>query len=174
MARIYISLGTNISPEEHLNAGLLDLQQYFGPLQLSRVFESESVGFKGTNFLNMVAVAETELSIAEVVATFKRIEQANGRIKGEKKFSPRSLDIDLLLYDDKICETPVELPRGEILFNAFVLWPLAEVAPNLKHPVVQKTYLTLWQAYDKQRQKLWPIAFEFPAELQPNITLSTL
>lgn len=174
MARIYISLGTNISPEQHLKAGLLDLQQYFGPLQLSRVFESESVGFKGTNFLNMVAVAETELSIAEVVATFKRIEQANGRIRGEKKFSPRSLDIDLLLYDDTVCDEPVELPRGEILFNAFVLWPLAEVAPNLNHPVAQKSYHALWQAYDKQCQSLWPIAFEFPAELQPNIKLSTL
>ncbi|MBB1383436.1 2-amino-4-hydroxy-6-hydroxymethyldihydropteridine diphosphokinase, partial [Shewanella sp. SR41-2] len=71
MARIYISLGTNISPEKHLKAGLVDLQQCFGPLQLSRVFESESVGFKGTNFLNMVAAADTDLSIAQVVTTFK-------------------------------------------------------------------------------------------------------
>ncbi|MGI2169076.1 2-amino-4-hydroxy-6-hydroxymethyldihydropteridine diphosphokinase [Shewanella sp. MF05960] len=174
MARIYISLGTNISPEQHLKAGLLDLQQYFGALQLSRVFESEAVGFKGTNFLNMVAAADTDLSIADVVATFKQIEQANGRIKSEKKFSPRSLDIDLLLYDDTICNLPVELPRGEILFNAFVLWPLAEIAPDLHHPVVQKNYHSLWQAYDKHCQSLWPIAFDFPAELQLNITLSTL
>mgnify|MGYP003632573414 CR=1 FL=1 len=167
MARIYISLGTNISPEQHLKAGLVDLQQYFGPLQLSRVYESESVGFKGTNFLNMVAAADTELSIAQVVATFKKIEQDNGRIRGEKKFSPRSLDIDLLLYDDVICNIPVELPRGEILFNAFVLWPLAEIAPELPHPVTLQTYGALWQDYDKQRQQLWSITFEFPAELLP-------
>ncbi|MBB1439766.1 2-amino-4-hydroxy-6-hydroxymethyldihydropteridine diphosphokinase [Shewanella sp. SG41-4] len=171
MARIYISLGTNISPEKHLKAGLVDLQQYFGPLQLSRVFESESVGFKGTNFLNMVAAADTDLSIAQVVTTFKQIEQDNGRIRGEKKFSPRSLDIDLLLYDDVICDIPVELPRGEILFNAFVLWPLAELVPNLPHPVTLQSYQTLWQNYDKQCQQLWPIAFEFPPELLPINTL---
>ncbi|WP_418357364.1 MULTISPECIES: 2-amino-4-hydroxy-6-hydroxymethyldihydropteridine diphosphokinase [Shewanella] len=171
MARIYISLGTNISPEQHLKAGLLDLQHYFGPLQLSRVFESEAVGFKGTNFLNMVAAAQTELSIAEVVATFKRIEQANGRIKSEKKFSPRSLDIDLLLYDNMVCDEPVELPRGEILFNAFVLWPLAEIAPNVNHPVVHKSYHALWQEYDKQSQHLWPIDFDFPSELQTTVIL---
>ncbi|MBB1362569.1 MULTISPECIES: 2-amino-4-hydroxy-6-hydroxymethyldihydropteridine diphosphokinase [unclassified Shewanella] len=171
MARIYISLGTNISPEKHLKAGLVDLQQYFGPLQLSRVFESESVGFKGTNFLNMVAAADTDLSIAQVVATFKQIEQDNGRIRGEKKFSPRSLDIDLLLYDDVICDIPVELPRGEILFNAFVLWPLAELVPNLSHPVTLQSYQTLWQNYDKQCQQLWPIVFEFPPELLPINTL---
>ena len=171
MARIYISLGTNISPEKHLKAGLVDLQQYFGPLQLSRVFESESVGFKGTNFLNMVAAADTDLSIAQVVTTFKQIEQDNGRIRGGKKFSPRSLDIDLLLYDDVICDIPVELPRGEILFNAFVLWPLAELVPNLSHPVTLQSYQTLWQNYDKQCQQLWPIVFEFPPELLPINTL---
>ncbi|QIR15281.1 2-amino-4-hydroxy-6-hydroxymethyldihydropteridine diphosphokinase [Shewanella aestuarii] len=165
MAKIYISLGTNIEPEQHLKAGLLDLQQHFGKLELSRVFESESVGFQGTNFLNMVASADTELSISDVVATFKMIEQDNGRIRGEKKFSPRSLDIDLLLYDDQIIEFPVELPRGEILYNAFVLWPLAELAPQLTHPLVNKSYQSLWLQYDKTQQKIWPIEFCFPEQL---------
>lgn len=165
MAKIYISLGTNIEPEHHLKAGLLDLQQHFGQLSLSKVYESESVGFKGTNFLNMVASADTEMSIAEVVAVFKMIEQANGRIRSEKKFSPRSLDIDLLLYDDKVTTDPVELPRDEILFNAFVLWPLAELAPHVLHPIAGLSYETLWQQYDKQRQQLWPVSFVFPTQL---------
>ncbi|MGZ9899172.1 2-amino-4-hydroxy-6-hydroxymethyldihydropteridine diphosphokinase [Shewanella gaetbuli] len=166
MATIYISLGTNIEPEQHLKAGLLDLQQHFGKLTLSRVFESESVGFKGTNFLNMVASAQTELSIAEVVATFKMIEQNNGRIKGEKKFSPRSLDIDLLLYDDVVTQQPVELPRGEILFNAFVLWPLSELVPELIHPIVKQSYHSLWNEFDKTSQKIWPITFSLPHQLR--------
>ncbi|NKF49912.1 2-amino-4-hydroxy-6-hydroxymethyldihydropteridine diphosphokinase [Shewanella sp. WXL01] len=165
MATIYISLGTNIEPHKHLGAGLVELQQYFGKLALSRVFESEPVGFNGTNFLNMVAAAQTELPIAEVVAIFKQIEQDNGRIRGEKKFSPRSLDIDLLLYDDVICELPVSLPRGEILYNAFVLWPMAEVAPGLTHPIAGKTYAQLWHEYDKPSQQLWPVEFTFPEQL---------
>jgi 2-amino-4-hydroxy-6-hydroxymethyldihydropteridine diphosphokinase len=113
----------------------------------------------------MVASADTELSISDVVATFKMIEQDNGRIRGEKKFSPRSLDIDLLLYDDQIIESPVELPRGEILYNAFVLWPLAELAPQLAHPLVNQSYQSLWQQYDKTKQKIWPIEFCFPEQL---------
>ncbi|WP_394494065.1 2-amino-4-hydroxy-6-hydroxymethyldihydropteridine diphosphokinase [Shewanella sp. ENK2] len=165
MARIYISLGTNIDPVEHMQSGLIDLYEQFGQLTLSRMFESEAVGFNGTNFLNMVAAADTEMSIADVVATFKRIEKQNGRIRGEKKFSPRSLDIDLLLYDNEVCQFPIELPRGEILYNAFVLWPLAEVAPSLQHPKNTKTYQSLWEEYDKTSQNIWPVEFDFPAIL---------
>lgn len=162
MARIYISLGTNVEPERHVIAGVADLQRHLGALQLSRVFESEAVGFNGTNFLNMVIGAETELSIAEVNALFKQIEQDNGRQVQAKKFSPRSLDLDLLLYDDAVCQLPIVLPRGEILYNAFVLWPLAELIPNALHPLVKKTYLSLWDEFDKQSQHIWPIAFDFP------------
>ncbi|MBB1270877.1 2-amino-4-hydroxy-6-hydroxymethyldihydropteridine diphosphokinase [Shewanella sp. SR44-3] len=161
MARIYISLGTNVEPERHVISGVADLQRHFGRLQLSRVFESKAVGFDGTNFLNMVIGADTDLSIGEVNALFKQIEQDNGRQVQAKKFSPRSLDLDLLLYDDDICQLPIVLPRGEILYNAFVLWPLAELVPNACHPVVQKSYLTLWNEFDKQSQQIWPIAFNF-------------
>ncbi|WP_394129671.1 2-amino-4-hydroxy-6-hydroxymethyldihydropteridine diphosphokinase [Shewanella maritima] len=168
MAQIFISLGTNIDPQRHLTAGLVELHQAFGELQFSRVFESEPVGFSGTNFLNMVAIAQTDKPIADVVSIFKQIEQDNGRVRGEKKFSPRSLDIDLLLYDDAVCSEPVALPRGEILYNAFVLWPLAEVAPHLLHPIKQQTYAQLWHDYDKSTQKLWPVDFDFPKALLSN------
>lgn len=165
MARIYISLGSNIEPEPHLQAGLKSLRACFGPLRLSSMYESEAVGFSGTNFLNMVASAETDLNIAAVVAQFKQIEQNHGRLVGAKKFSPRTLDLDLLLYDHVVCETPVTLPRAEIVNNAFVLWPLAELAPELIHPVVHKSYASLWQEYDKESQRLWPVMFEWPQGL---------
>ncbi|MEZ9594545.1 2-amino-4-hydroxy-6-hydroxymethyldihydropteridine diphosphokinase [Shewanella sp. 10N.261.52.F9] len=163
MAKIFISLGSNIEPERHLKAALTDLDYHFEQLELSSVFESEAVGFDGTNFLNMVVAAETELSIAEVVSTFKQIEQDHGRVKGAKKFAPRTLDLDLLLYDDIVSSQPIELPRAEILYNAFVLWPLAEVAPSLLHPVVNQSYQTLWDNYDKQQQSLWPVEFNWSA-----------
>ncbi|MCG9731964.1 2-amino-4-hydroxy-6-hydroxymethyldihydropteridine diphosphokinase [Shewanella sp. Isolate13] len=163
MAKIFISLGSNIEPERHLKAALTDLNNYFSALELSSVFESEAVGFEGSNFLNMVVAAQTELSIAEVVSTFKQIEQAHGRVKGAKKFAPRTLDLDLLLYDDTVSEQPIELPRAEILYNAFVLWPLAEIAPSLTHPVVKQSYQTLWESYDKSQQSLWPVEFSWSA-----------
>ena len=165
MARIFISLGSNIEPEQHLQAGLKSLRACFGPLRLSSMYESEAVGFSGTNFLNMVVSAETDLNIAAVVAQFKQIEQNHGRLVGAKKFSPRTLDLDLLLYDHVVCETPVTLPRAEIVNNAFVLWPLAELAPELIHPLVDKSYASLWQEYDKESQRLWPVMFEWPQGL---------
>ncbi|QYJ88086.1 2-amino-4-hydroxy-6-hydroxymethyldihydropteridine diphosphokinase [Shewanella mesophila] len=159
MARIFISIGSNIEAEHYFNAALKALSKDFSNLCLSSVFESEAVGFDGSNFLNMVVAADTQLDIAQVVAVFKRIEQDNGREIGAKKFSPRTLDLDLLLFDDCVVTAPVELPRAEITTNAFVLWPLAEIAPNLVHPVEQQTYQTLWDNYDKSQQKLWPIEF---------------
>lgn len=161
-ARIFISLGSNIEPEHYIKAALSELSYHFSNLLCSSVFESEAVGFEGCNFLNMVVAADTELSISEVVAVFKKIEQENGRIPGAKKFSARSLDLDLLLYDELVCQEPVELPRAEILTNAFVLWPLAEIAPQLIHPVTGQSYQSLWDEYDKTRQKLWIIPFTCP------------
>jgi 2-amino-4-hydroxy-6-hydroxymethyldihydropteridine diphosphokinase len=163
MAKIYISLGSNIEPVRYLKAALIALDYHFDALLLSSVFESEAVGFDGTNFLNMVVAAETELSIEAVVATFKRIEHEHGRLKGAKKFAARTLDLDLLLYDDVVCKAPIELPRAEILYNAFVLWPLAEIAPTLTHPVADESYQTLWDEYDKAQQHLWPIEFDWSA-----------
>ncbi len=164
MAQIYISLGSNIDAVKNIKAGLDALHHYFGELSLSRVYESEAVGFAGSNFLNMVAGAETQLDVAEVVAIFKQIERDNGRVAGAKKFSPRTLDLDLLLYDDLVCQAPVELPRAEIVKNAFVLWPLSELIPNRIHPISNLSYQVMWQEYDKDKQQLWPIAFDWHAQ----------
>lgn len=165
LSRVYISLGSNIEPERFLKSGLSDLSYHFGELLLSSVYESEAVGFKGSNFLNMVVGVDTDLSIGELVSLFKQIEQDNGRLVGAKKFAPRTLDLDLLLYGDKVTLDPVELPRAEILTNAFVLWPMAELAPDLAHPSVNTRYQTLWHEYDKTQQKLWPIPFVWPQTL---------
>lgn len=162
MAVIYISLGSNIEAEHNIRKGLDDLARLYRNLTLSTVFESEAVGFEGDNFLNLVARAETDQPIAEVVATFKAIEQAHGRARGAKKFAPRTLDLDLLLYDDIQCVMPVELPRPEIYHNAFVLWPLAELAPELVPPGQPHSLASLWQAYDKTQQSLWPVPFHWP------------
>lgn len=163
MAQIFISLGSNADREFHIRQALHELTAVFGPLQLSSLYESESVGFAGDAFYNMVVAANTNLSIADCVQVFKAIEDRYGRIRDASRYSGRTLDLDLLLYDQVICEAPAQLPRDEILDNAYVLLPLAEIAPELIHPVVQQSYLQLWQQY-KKSQKLWPIPFHFSAE----------
>lgn len=163
MSTIYISLGSNINREVNTRAGVSALQQLFGDLKLSSVYESESVGFEGDAFLNMVIACDVGLSVHETNRVLRDIEDANERDRTGPKFSSRTLDLDLLLYDDLVLnEKGLVLPRGEILKNAFVLWPLSEIAPNLKHPEIGKTYQQLWTEFDKTKEHLKPIPFDFP------------
>lgn len=162
MARIYISIGSNIEAERHLRLAIAELRRHYGDLQLSSVYESEAVGFDGDNFLNMVAGLDTDEEVHHVVQTLRQIEDRYGRVRSGPRFSARSLDLDLLLYDELVMkEDGFEIPRGEITHNAFVLWPLAEIAPDLMHPSARRTMAKLWQEFDKDSQKLWPIAIDW-------------
>ncbi|MCP8689139.1 2-amino-4-hydroxy-6-hydroxymethyldihydropteridine diphosphokinase [Marinobacterium sedimentorum] len=160
MAQVYVSIGSNIERERNIAAGLDGLAESFGELTLSSVFESEAVGFTGDHFYNLVAGFETSLAVGELSRELKAIEDRNGRCRQGPKFSGRTLDIDILTYDDACGRIDgVELPRAEILFNAFVLQPLAEIAPQGLHPLNGLSYGALWQQYDKQKQRLWAVDF---------------
>lgn len=162
MTAIYLSLGSNVDRHNNITAALDALSALFGELQISSVYESKSVGFDGSNFFNLVVGANTDLSIAELSDTLKRIEDDNGRKRNGPKFSPRTLDIDILTYGDFVGnESGIELPRAEITKNAFVLLPLAEIAAEVLHPQLQKNYRDLWSAYDQASQSLWSIDFEW-------------
>ena len=146
MARIYISLGSNIEPELHLRNALGCMQHHFFDLRLSPVYETEAVGFEGDPFLNLVAECETTLSPEKVQAELKSIEDKNGRLREGPKFSARTLDLDLLLYDDlDLRDEGMDVPRDEIKKYAFVLKPMADIAPDLKHPVTGETMEALWE-----------------------------
>lgn len=158
MTTIYISLGSNVEREYHIKCGLNALASAFNlsfnELTLSSLFESEAIGFSGKPFYNMVVALKCQHSVQHVASILREIEFNYGRSADAKKFSPRTLDLDLLLFDDLISESPAQLPRDEIDKNAFVLWPLSEIAPNLIHPTLNKSYQSLWQGYDKSRQQL--------------------
>ncbi len=158
MARVYVSIGSNIEREQNIRAGLVELERRFGPLTLSTVYESEAVGFSGDNFYNLVAAFDTALTPQQVAAELRAIEENHGRVRNGPRFSSRTLDIDLLLYDALILqEGKLELPRDEITKNAFVLLPLAELAPDLEHPVLHQRYADLWARFDQASQPLWPV-----------------
>jgi 2-amino-4-hydroxy-6-hydroxymethyldihydropteridine diphosphokinase len=158
MAQIYISLGSNINREYHVIEGLRSLAKAFNltfeQLTLSSLFQCEAVGFNGSAFYNMAIGLECSEGVEQVADILRDIEFSHGRVQNAKKFSPRTLDLDLLLYDDLVIEKPAQLPRDEITKNAFVLWPLSQIAPKLKHPILQKSYQELWQFYDKSSQQL--------------------
>jgi len=162
MAWVYISLGSNIDREALTRAGVAALRQHYGELVLSSVYESEAVGFDGENFYNMVIALQTDEEVHQVAQTLRQIEDEHGRDRTGPRFSSRTLDLDLLLYDDLIIdEEKLQIPRDEILLRAFVLWPMAQVAADLKHPQLHKTYGELWDAFDKDSEKLEPIEFDF-------------
>ena len=161
MAKIYISLGSNIDRERNTRAGIKALRQRFGELELSSVYESEAVGFEGDAFYNMVIACEISEDVHSANRTLAEIEDAHGRDRSGPRFSSRTLDLDLLLYDDLVLdEKGLKLPREEILNNAFVLWPLAEIAPAQVHPLASRTYAELWDDFDKSKENLAPIEFE--------------
>ncbi|MFA5493636.1 MAG: 2-amino-4-hydroxy-6-hydroxymethyldihydropteridine diphosphokinase [Porticoccaceae bacterium] len=160
MARVYVSIGSNIDQQRHIAVCLDALAEHFGDLTLSSVYESEAVGFTGDNFYNLAAGFDCTLGVAALSTLLHRIEDDNGRRRDGPRFSARTLDIDILTYDAIAGEIDgILLPRDEILDNAFVLWPLAEIAADERHPVEGKSYGELWRRYDKNGQKLWPIDF---------------
>ena len=162
MARVYISIGSNIEPARYVRLAVTALHEYFGRLEISSVYESEAVGFDGDNFYNLVVGLDTEQGVNEVNRLLHEIEDRYGRDRIGPRFSARTIDLDLLLYDDLVMsEGKLVLPREEILHNAFVLWPLAEIAPELQHPLEKKTMSALWQSFDKNKQQLMPIAFDW-------------
>lgn len=161
MAQVYLSIGSNIDRERYINAALTALENEFGEVKVSSVYESVAVGFDGDNFYNLVAAIETDMSVADLQACIKKIEDQNGRLREGPRFSARTLDIDILTYDDVVGERQgVVLPREEILENAFVLLPLSELVPAAQHPILQKTYQQLWDEFPNREQALWVVNFE--------------
>jgi 2-amino-4-hydroxy-6-hydroxymethyldihydropteridine diphosphokinase len=156
---VLLSLGSNIDQQRYISAGLDALSHQFGMLSISSVYESVAIGFDGDNFFNLVVGIETDLSVGALSRYLKALEDANGRQRDCPRFSARTLDIDILTYDQLVGTVEgVLLPRQEILENAFVLLPLAELVPTAVHPVAELSYETLWQRYDR-RQSLWPVSF---------------
>lgn len=154
MPEVFVSIGSNVEREKHIPSALEELEQSFGSLTVSSVYESEAVGFQGDAFYNLVVGFESEKSAQEIARMLGEIETVHGRTRECKKFAPRTLDLDLILYGDLIVqEGKLRLPREEITQYAFMLEPLSEIAPDRRHPLLGKTYGELWADFDKTQAK---------------------
>lgn len=155
--RVFLGLGSNIERERHLQAGLDALAGLLVDLRCSPVFESAAVGQCSGYFYNLAVSGLTELPLAELDRRLKAIEADNGRYASGRRGLP--LDIDVLLFAQLVGDFEgLRLPRAEILHNAFVLWPLALLAPDARHPLDGRCFAQLWQASSIE-QVLWPVPF---------------
>ncbi len=162
MSEVYLSIGSNVDRDRRLREARRALAARFGGLVLSSVYESRAVGFVGDDFYNLVVGLETDLPVRRLLDALKDIEAACGRRRGSRRFAPRTMDIDLLLYGDRVVdEADLRLPRDEIDRHAFVLAPLAEIAGQRRHPVTGRTFGELWAAFPGDRDSLRIVDFDW-------------
>lgn len=151
MSIAYLGLGSNVDAPTNIDSGISALREAFGEVALSPAYRAPAIGFTGRDFINLVACIETEMEPLELKRFLHALEDRHGRRRNVPKFSDRTLDIDILLYDDLYLLSPeLEIPRSEILSAAHVLKPLADLAPELLHPVCRRTIGELWREFPGQ------------------------
>jgi 2-amino-4-hydroxy-6-hydroxymethyldihydropteridine diphosphokinase len=160
MGKALLSLGSNIDAERNLRSAFAALQDRFGPVAMSMVYRFPAVGFDGPDFLNAAAMVDSDLDPFALNDWLHALEDAHGRDRSGPRFGDRPLDIDIVFYDDLITSGPghLELPRDE-LKHAFVLRPLAEIAPDFVDPRSGRTLAALWSA-STERDVVCSLAFD--------------
>jgi 2-amino-4-hydroxy-6-hydroxymethyldihydropteridine diphosphokinase len=133
--RAWLSLGSNIEPEKHLRAAIAELRARFGALIVSPVYRSAAVGFEGPEFLNLAVGLDTDLDARALDAWLHALEDRHGRRRDQPRYASRTLDVDIVLFDDAIIDGPghLRIPRPE-LREAFVNVPLADIAAGARDP----------------------------------------
>jgi 2-amino-4-hydroxy-6-hydroxymethyldihydropteridine diphosphokinase len=150
MPDVYVAIGSNVDAERNLALAIGELGRRFPGIRFSPWYQNRAVGFEGDDFINLVAGFTTELSVQEVIAGLQAIEALCGRPRDAPRWAPRSMDIDVLLYGDLICDEPrLKLPRPDLVKRAYMLGPLADLAPDLVHPTQKVTIRELWARFDR-------------------------
>lgn len=148
---VYLGLGSNVQPEQNIAAGIAALRAELKDVQLSPAYRTRAVGFDGDDFINLAARCTTTMQPLELKAWLNELENRHGRARNVPKFSDRTLDIDILLFDDLWVRLPgLEIPRGEIESFAHVLCPLADLAPDFVHPSRGLTIGEMWQSFEQE------------------------
>ena len=150
---VFLSVGSNIEAEEHLHMACKELAADFGDLTLSSVYRNEAIGFEGDDFLNMVIGFNTTAKPEQVSDTLQHLHAKAGRVYHENRFCSRTLDLDMLLYGSLV-KRHLKLPHADIEKYGYVVGPMAEVAPQLRHPINGMTMQELWKRFDKDDKPL--------------------
>ena len=158
MPAVYLGAGSNVAPERNLARAVSELAREFPGARFSPWYRNRAVGFEGEDFINLVAGFDTALTLRAVLATLHAIEALCGRERHAPRWAPRSMDLDVLLYGDLVCDEPgLKLPRPDLLNRAYMLGPLAALAPEVVHPTARQTIGELWRSFDRAAHPLEPV-----------------
>lgn len=152
MTAVYVAAGSNVDPIKNLRRALAELEKHYS-LERSPAYRNKAVGFDGEDFINLVVGFETNDSLESVIAHLHEAEAVCGRPRNAPKWAPRTMDLDLLLFGEVVREE-LRLPRADLLKRAFMLRPMAELAPEVVHPVVKKTMKELWAEFEDKNHAM--------------------
>lgn len=141
MAIVYLSLGSNLGDRKaNLETAVEMVVERMGsPLLKSNIYETQAWGYNGRNFLNLVIKVDTLLEPQPLLANLKEIESEMGRVQSDEGYADRTIDIDILFYNDKVFNSEnLVIPHPGIPKRLFVLVPLAEIAPDIVHPCLNR------------------------------------
>ena len=165
MPAVYLGAGSNVAPERNLARAVAELSREFPGTRLSPWYRNRAVGFEGADFINLVAGFDTALPVHAVLAKLQAIEALCGRPRAAPRWAPRSMDLDVLLYGDLVCDEPaLKLPRPDLLRRAYMLGPLAELAPEVVHPTAHLSIGELWRRFDQGAHPLEPVPAAPPVQ----------
>lgn len=155
MNRVYLSLGSNLEPRRYLPAAIRELRGQFGEISVSPAYRSKAMGFEGADFVNLAVGLDTGLSPEALNDWLHALEDRHGRRRDVPRYSDRTLDVDIVFYGDLVLDGPghLQVPRNELRF-AFVLRPIADIAPAFRHPVSGLSMAELWAAFPAQPEPL--------------------
>ncbi len=159
---VFVGIGSNIERVKNIKSCIKIIKTEFYDIKISPVYETQSMGFDGPNFYNLVCSFYTFLDIYNLKKFLNNLELDHGRNLNETKFSSRTLDIDILYYDDLIINNDIiQLPRKEILDYDFVIQPLTDIAPNSIHPEKNIKHIEILERSDFEKNIIKKINFEF-------------
>jgi 2-amino-4-hydroxy-6-hydroxymethyldihydropteridine diphosphokinase len=160
----YVSGGSNLRADSNLRRAAKEILRLHPRARFSRCYENVAVGFDGPPFINFVVELPVQCTAQQLKSELERIERLCGRPAQAPKWAPRAMDLDIVLFGDSVQDEPgLRLPRPDLLRWAFMLGPLAELAPELIHPLERESIASLWQRFDRDTHPLTPVALDLNA-----------
>lgn len=165
MTMAYVSGGSNLDAEANLRIAARALTGRHPGTRYSRCYRNRAIGFDGPDFINFVAEVPVRGDPRLLKGELECIETQCGRTRDAPKWAPRAMDLDILLFGDVVQDVPgLVLPRPDLLRWAFMLGPLAELAPDLQHPVLKRRFGELWREFDQGAHPLMVEALDLNKE----------